>query len=146
MEARRGQRVSPLVAGAAASIAVASLAVAAAVTGLLPAARPGGADALARADTRKAAIAAEVGCATCGVVDSVRAVRTRGEGTGFGAVADDEAGKTVRSRTVYRVTVRMDDGSWRTFSQPAAWRPGERVRVVDGSLVAADGPQEGRAR
>ena len=52
-------------------------------------------------------------CATCGTVESVQAV--------------DQSG--------YRVRVRMDDGSQRTFSQPIApgYEVGEKVRIIEGA-------------
>lgn len=42
-------------------------------------------------------------------------------------------------RNAYRVTVRMDDGSYRTvsLSSPPAFAVGEKVRVVEGKLVRA---------
>jgi hypothetical protein len=40
-------------------------------------------------------------------------------------------------RTVYRITVRMDDGSFRTLSQmlPPSVAVGEAVRITDGAVV-----------
>jgi hypothetical protein len=39
---------------------------------------------------------------------------------------------------VYRVTVRLDDGSYRTLSQPTppSIPVGGKVRIVDGAVVA----------
>jgi hypothetical protein len=44
-----------------------------------------------------------------------------------------------RKRVVYRVTLRMDDGSFRTISMssPPAFTVGDKVRVVEGRLVRA---------
>jgi len=44
-----------------------------------------------------------------------------------------------RKRNAYRVTVRMDDGSYRTvsLSSPPAFAIGDKVRVVEGKLVRA---------
>lgn len=55
-----------------------------------------------------------------------------------GAFAGHSIEKNVNRRTVYRVTVRMDDGSFRTISQSdaPAMALGSKVRVVNGSLVA----------
>ena len=174
-------RLSPLVVGAAASVIVASLLLAGAATGLIPGARSTAPDPLnaqpaqaSPAQTMKHP-AQPAACATCGIVESVRPMEVRGEGTGVGAVtggvvggvignqfghgtgrtaltllgaaggafAGHEVEKNVRARTVYRVTVRMDDGSFRTFSQAAPARPGDRVRVADGALVASDAPAAG---
>ena len=59
-------------------------------------------------------------------------------GAAGGAFAGNEIEKNVKKRFSYRVTVRMDDGSFRTVSQFAApgVAVGERVRVVDGAVVA----------
>ena len=61
-------------------------------------------------------------CALCGTVEYVRVFESR-----FGT-----------SAFPYRVTVHMDDGSYRTFplSERDAFAIGARVRVVDGALVA----------
>ncbi len=57
-------------------------------------------------------------------------------GTG-GAIAGNEIEKNVRKRYAYRVTVRMDDGSFRTISlsTPPTLAVGDKVRVVEGKLV-----------
>jgi outer membrane lipoprotein SlyB len=106
-------------------------------------------------------------CALCGTVDSIRTVEVRDEagvagaaggpagagageqtvegsrgaavtllGTG-GAIAGNEIEKTVKKRYAYRVTVRMDDGSFRTVSLPTppALAVGDKVRLVEGRLV-----------
>lgn len=59
-------------------------------------------------------------------------------GAAGGAFAGNEIEKNVRKRYSYRVTVHMDDGSIRTVSQPSApaVTVGERVRVVNGSVIA----------
>ena len=64
--------------------------------------------------------------------DSVTIVETV-----IGAVTRNEGGKKTNKRLVYRVTVRMDDGSYRTVSQssPPAFAVGDKVRVVEGRLV-----------
>jgi outer membrane lipoprotein SlyB len=105
-------------------------------------------------------------CALCGTVESIRTVEVRddtpvvGAADGFaGAVADMDkgnAGATTtilggvggafagdemdkKTRRAYRVTVHMDDGSFRTLSlsNPPAFAVGEKVRVVEGKLVRA---------
>lgn len=59
-------------------------------------------------------------------------------GVAGGALAGNEIEKNVKKHYSYRVTVRMDDGSVRTLSQPSApaFAVGERVRVVNGGVVA----------
>lgn len=59
-------------------------------------------------------------------------------GAAGGAYAGHEIEKNVKKRYSYRVTVRMDDGSYRTVSQASqpAVAVGSKVRVTDGVLVA----------
>jgi outer membrane lipoprotein SlyB len=59
-------------------------------------------------------------------------------GAAGGAFAGNEIERNVKHRYSYRVTVRMDDGSFRTVSQSnaPAVASGERVRVVNGAVVA----------
>jgi hypothetical protein len=90
-----------------------SLVGAAAITGVLPA-FDDGVPALEK--TASAAAASKAACKNCGVVASVKAVKVK---------SDSSAGSSV-----YRVTVRMDDGSERTLSQAARnFSVGARVRV-----------------
>lgn len=60
-------------------------------------------------------------------------------GAAGGALAGNEIEKNVKKHYVYRVTVRMDDGSVRRLSQsaPPAFGAGDKVRVVDGNLTRA---------
>lgn len=106
-------------------------------------------------------------CPLCGTVESIRTVELRvlPEGAGAvgvsgtavarpigpekdstmtpGAVAEPAGGrgsegeKDMSKRFAYRITVRMDDGSYRTISQPTppALAVGDKVRVVEGRLV-----------
>lgn len=64
-----------------------------------------------------------------------------------GAFAGNEIEKHVRTTTQYQMTVRMDDGSIRSFhsSSPYAWRSGDAVRVVDGSVVSRGDYSSSRA-
>lgn len=56
-----------------------------------------------------------------------------------GAVAGHQVEKNVRTDRQFQVNVRFDDGSVRSFTQAnPAWRSGDRVRLADGELVAAD--------
>jgi len=59
-------------------------------------------------------------------------------GAAGGAFAGNEIEKNIKKRHVYRVTVRMEDGSYRTLSQaePPAVGVGTRVRIQDGTLIA----------
>jgi hypothetical protein len=68
-------------------------------------------------------------CASCGRVEAIRTVVVAGGADGA-------------KRTVYRVTVRMDDGSYRTLSQagPPAVAVGEAVRITDGAVVRRPSP------
>jgi hypothetical protein len=78
----------------------------------------------ARADDPAPRRSGSAPCASCGTVESIRTVvvTTGAEGA---------------KRTVYRITVRMDDGSYRTLSQasPPAVAVGEAVRINDGAVV-----------
>jgi len=106
-------------------------------------------------------------CALCGTVESIRTVEVRDEAGGAGAaaggpgatgggeqtigeggsavtllgaggaIAGSEIEKNVKKRYAYRVTVRMDDGSFRTISlsSPPTLAVGDKVRVVEGKLV-----------
>jgi len=105
-------------------------------------------------------------CALCGTVESIRTVELRSvpDAAGRGGAGGADAGRTGQEssattilesvaeaitgggregeknpskRFAYRVTVRMDDGSYRTVSQstPPALAVGDKVRVVEGRLV-----------
>lgn len=58
-------------------------------------------------------------------------------GADAGALAGNQIEKNVQKRVSYRVTVRMDDGSFRTVSQSTAPNVavGDRVRIANGALV-----------
>jgi hypothetical protein len=78
-------------------------------------------------------------CALCGVVEAVRPYEIRSTSTAPGGDDAQEAGRgAVVPRTAYRVTVRMEDGSYRTLSQPTrpAFKSGDRVRIADGALAS----------
>ncbi len=59
-------------------------------------------------------------------------------GAGAGAYAGHEIEKNVNKTQRYDVVVRLEDGTSRTFPHQAepAFRPGDKVRIVDGTLVA----------
>jgi len=58
-------------------------------------------------------------------------------GAAGGAVAGNEIEKNSKKSAQYKIAVRMENGSVRTFthSSDPGFRPGENVRVVNGSLV-----------
>jgi outer membrane lipoprotein SlyB len=59
-------------------------------------------------------------------------------GAGAGAYAGHEIEKYAKSAKRYEVAVRMEDGSSRNFSydKEPAFQVGERIKVVDGALIA----------
>ena len=115
-----------------------------------------------------ARVAAVVTCAECGVIESVREVDAKGQGSGLGAVgggvlggllgnqvgagrgkdvmtvvgvvggavAGNEVEKRVKTTKSYDVTVRLNDGSSRVFSETGlpSWRTGDKVKVVNGAI------------
>lgn len=179
---------SPLINIAAVAVIVASLTAVGAIMGIIPSAHSEKQDpqrvgevtkntavndgrevrTASQADGRTEVAAAP--CASCGVIESVRAMQVQGDATGLGAVAGGVTGavvgsqfgsgrgstalgvvgaaggayaghnieKNLRKRTSYRVTVRMDDGSARTLYQsaPPEFGVGEKVKVINGALVA----------
>jgi len=156
-------RIDTLFAGRAVPVLIAGLIGVAAVTGWLHGApSPKQGDARSADTGRKPAPANS--CALCGTVESVRTVEVRdeagaagaaagGPGAGDqavggggaavtllgagGAIAGSEIEKNMKKRYAYRVTVRMDDGSFRTISlsSPPTFAVGDKVRVVEGKLV-----------
>ncbi len=58
-------------------------------------------------------------------------------GAAGGAMAGNEIERNVKKRYRYHVTVRMDDGSFRTVSQASvpSVAVGERVRVINGAVL-----------
>jgi len=159
-------RIDPLFTGRAVSVLIAGLSGVAAVTGWLHSGlSPKQGDARS-ADTGRKPVPAN-GCALCGTVESIRTVEVRDEAGGAGAaaggpgatgageqtvggggtavtllgaggaIAGSEIEKNMKKRYAYRVTVRMDDGSFRTISlsSPPTFAVGDKVRVVEGKLV-----------
>ena len=158
-------RIRSLVVAAAVSMAVGALVALSAVTGVLPGKRAATADeTLSKGDLKSSLPGA---CALCGTIESIRTVEVldqasassgaanSGNGAEAGAagtsaaasvldtlssvVTGNAAEKNVRKRLVYRVTLRMDDGSFRaiSLSGPPAFAVGDKVRVVEGRLVRA---------
>ena len=60
-------------------------------------------------------------------------------GAAGGAFAGKEIEQQARATKSWEITVRLDDGSYRTISSSSApiWRGGERVRLIDGRLQPA---------
>ena len=103
----------PVAIGSGVAVLLFSLMGAAAITGLIPAANDDTRSALEK--TASAAAARKAACKICGVIESVKAVKVKSDSS---------------DSSVYRVTVRMDDGSERTLSQAAPrFAVGARVRV-----------------
>ncbi len=113
-----GSRNYPLLIGAGVAVLLSSLVGAAALTGALPS--DAGPSAIGES-TARAAAAKNTRCRTCGVITSTKTVT---EAT---------------NRKLYRITVRMDDGSVRTLSRATepAFAVGARVRVNGNALERA---------
>lgn len=161
-------RVSPLILAVVASATVAGLVAIGSVTGMLPSKRivVQSEEPLPRAESKPVQPGA---CALCGTIESVRTVEVYDEPSAAAGVMDSRGGaetagansggamsvldslndivsgsaagkaENVRKRLVWRVTVRMDDGSFRAISLPnaPAFGVGEKVRVVEGRLARA---------
>jgi outer membrane lipoprotein SlyB len=159
-------RIDPLFTGRAVPVLIAGLIGVGAVTGWLHSGlSPKQGDARP-ADSGRTPVPPS-SCALCGTVESIRTVEVRDEAGGAGAaaggpgatgggeqtigeggsavtllgaggaIAGSEIEKNVKKRYAYRVTVRMDDGSFRTISlsSPPTLAVGDKVRVVEGKLV-----------
>jgi outer membrane lipoprotein SlyB len=160
MDNLAGNRASPLIAIAAVSVMVLVVVGVAAITGVLPnGASPklSGATLTDAAPTDYTAPSQAVTCALCGTIEAIRTVEVVDEaggntladvgrdggatilGSSGSAASGNEIAQSARKRYAYRVTVRMDDGSYRTVSLavPPALAVGDKVRVVDGKLVRA---------
>jgi len=109
-------------------------------------------------------VPARAQCAECGVIEAVREIDAKGEGSGIGAVggavvggvlghqvgggrgqdiatvvgavAGNEIEKRVKSTKSYEITVRFEDGSSRVINEASApsWRTGDRVKVINGVI------------
>jgi hypothetical protein len=77
-------------------------------------------------------------CGVCGVVEAVRPYEIRAT-TAMPVTGDvrESAEANLVPRTAYRVTVQMEDGSYRALSQQnrPPFKAGDRVRIVDGALT-----------
>ena len=78
-------------------------------------------------------------CPECGVIVSRREIEWRkeepGPGAADGVTAGDRNERQVKSTGGYEIMVHMADGSSRVIddANPARWRTGERVIVIDGT-------------
>jgi hypothetical protein len=63
------------------------------------------------------------GCLDCGVIVAVKEVQLKG--------------RKAESASQYQIRVRMSDGSERTvtYTNPPAWKAGDRVRLLNGRLA-----------
>lgn len=119
-----GPRNYPLLIGAGVALVISGLVGAAALTGVLPAQPEQARAAAVLENTASAAAARKANCRTCGVVAAVRKVEVKGGERSSVGVG------------VYRVTVRMDDGSERTVTQASAPAHGVGARVrVNGNAL-----------
>lgn len=155
MDNLAGTRASPLIAIAVVSVMVLGVLGVAAVTGVLPNGTSRDLGGAARTDS--GAPSRAVTCALCGTIEVIRTVEVVDEaggstladagrdgsatilGSSGSAASGNEISQGARRRYAYRVTVRMDDGSYRTVSlaAPPALAVGDKVRVVEGKLVGA---------
>jgi outer membrane lipoprotein SlyB len=161
------RRLNPLIAGAAVAVMVFSMLGIGAITGLLPSALSNkGADVAPAAAEAKAPACPSCGTvesirsievhgdatglgAVAGGLTGAVVGHQMGNGRGNtamtvigaagGAYAGNEIEKNVKKHLVYRVTVKMDDGSFRTVSQATApaFAVGDKVRLVQGALRAS---------
>ena len=132
-------RVSPLIMAVAASVAIAGLIGLSALSGMLPIKRAAMRDEgpVPRGESKPGQPRA---CGVCGTIESIRTVEVLDEaGRAAGAAVPKNGADAdgVRKRQVFRVTLRMDDGSFRaiSLSSPPAFAVGDKVRVVEGRLV-----------
>lgn len=85
-----------------------------------------------------------VRCPECGVVAFIREIDQHGAGVDSGAARratrGDHSEIPEQSTKRYEVNVRMRDGTSRVFveANPANWRPGERVILVEGASLSND--------
>jgi hypothetical protein len=80
-------------------------------------------------------------CAECGIVEAIREIpqaggekKVRSISTVKRSGRDESSSKPIMPAARYEMTVRMRNGESRVFvdANPANWRPGERVTVIEG--------------
>ncbi len=79
----------------------------------------------------------KVRCKECGLIESMRETARHGEGillSAAGRLAAENQNRTPVGSASLEITVRLEDGSSRVIvdANPARWRVGERVIVIDG--------------
>lgn len=162
-------RPAPLVNIAAITVVVASVLAIAGASGILPELLSAHDDHAPTATPVAPGSLPVAACRQCGRVEALRVVQVKLDGAGFdggssgaivgsqfgqgssrtpftlvdggsGAYAGHGAAQGARSRTSYRVTVRMEDGTTRTVYQDVApdFAIGDKVKVVNGALAARD--------
>jgi hypothetical protein len=81
-------------------------------------------------------------CPECGVIVSMREIERHDQDSGPGAAGGVTAANRDETRVKptksYEIIVRLADGSSRVINDanPARWRPGERVIVIDGASAS----------
>lgn len=157
-------KAHPIVIAAGVAVLLFSLLGAAALTGVLPSAssfgsssaggakspsglkNASGVKSASNATSARAASSAAGSCATCGVIESIRAVEVKGESSGLGAVAGGVAGGVVGNQfgqggTKTLLTIGgaaggafAGDAIEKNLKKHVAWRV--EVRLNDGTLRA----------
>jgi outer membrane lipoprotein SlyB len=149
-----GAQTHPILIAAGVAVLLFSLLGAAALTGVLPSASSFGSSSAGSAKstnggangTKSAAAAKPAGksCATCGVIESIRAVEMKGESSGLGAVAGGVAGGVVGNQFGHGGTRTLltiggaaggafaGDAIEKNLKKHVAWRVD--VRLSDGTL------------
>ena len=166
MEAQAiGNRIHPLVAGASVAVIVAAGVAVAAITGHLPGSNADTAPSRAMTAPQPKPVAL---CKDCGTIVAVKEVDVPGKGTGIGAVAGGVGGAVIgheigenrtgtavgavvgavaghqverqaRMHKRYDITVKMNDGSTRNFSDESgaqiALKSGDKVRIAQNGTL-----------
>ena len=103
----------------------------------MPLARPVGTQAQISPTQAEGDVRVRVKCPECGVVVSTREIDQLGEGGAPKGGRNEMPGTSAMS---YEVTIRMKDGSSRTFmdANPANWRPGERMIFIESASRSND--------
>ena len=146
------ERVSPLLLGATLAVLLFCAVAVGSIVGVLPGSLPHRhyPEPVTVPTSRPAPAQPQAtSCANCGTVLVIRTYEVRdgitpataraepGTRPAVPAGVNAEAGAEPKPHNVYRVTVQMEDGSYRTISQSAApaFSVGDRVRVMQGTLV-----------
>jgi outer membrane lipoprotein SlyB len=148
----------PVMLIAAIAVIVFSIVGIATMMGWLPTALSGSAADKAAVASGRSWQAPAASCDDCGVIEAIRALPVKGEGSGAGAVGgavvggglgnqvDRGSGRAVATvigagagSVTYQIRVRMNDGTIRTLherAQPAV-AIGQKVRITERGIVAA---------